>query len=128
MAWSCTRKADELLPKIVFYGELQEEKRFLGGQKKSYEDTLKASLKDFNIKLSPGNKLHRIEQICEAVKDRVKTAKPELKDHHQSPYSQSSHALLATDSLELKLAIKEHTITRDHILLWIKMVFLNSER
>ena len=36
-------------PKKVFYGELQEGKRSQGGQKKLYKDTLKASLKDFDI-------------------------------------------------------------------------------
>ena len=43
---------DERLPKRVFlvtYGELQEGKRSQGGQKKRYKDTLKASLKDFDI-------------------------------------------------------------------------------
>ena len=35
--------------KKVFYGELQEGKRSQGGQKKRYKDTLKASLKDFDI-------------------------------------------------------------------------------
>ena len=40
---------DERLPKKVLYGELQEGKRSQGGQKKRYKDTLKASLKDFNI-------------------------------------------------------------------------------
>ena len=37
------------LPKKVFYGELQEGKCSQGGQKKRYKDTLKASLKDFDI-------------------------------------------------------------------------------
>ena len=50
----CTAKMDwrltsELLLKKVFYGELQEGKRSQDGQKKRYKDTLKASLKDFNI-------------------------------------------------------------------------------
>ena len=40
---------DERLPKKVLYGELQEGKRSQAGQKKRYKDTLKASLKDFNI-------------------------------------------------------------------------------
>ena len=44
-----TRMPDERLPKKVLYGELQEGKRSQGGQKKRYKDTLKASLKDFNI-------------------------------------------------------------------------------
>ena len=42
-----TRMPDERLP--IFYGELQVGKRSHGGQKKRYKDTLKASLKDFNI-------------------------------------------------------------------------------
>ena len=41
--------SDGRLPKKVFYGEIQEGKRSQGGQKKRYKDTLKASLKDFDI-------------------------------------------------------------------------------
>ena len=44
-----TRMPDERLPKKILYGELQVVKRSHGGQKKRYKDTLKASLKDFNI-------------------------------------------------------------------------------
>ena len=40
---------DERLPKKVFYGELHEGTRSQNGQKKHYKDTLKASLKDFDI-------------------------------------------------------------------------------
>ena len=40
---------DERLPKKILYGELQVGKRSHGGQTKRYNDTLKASLKDFNI-------------------------------------------------------------------------------
>ena len=43
------RLPDKRLKKKVFYGELQEGKRNQGGQKKRYKDTLKASLKDFDI-------------------------------------------------------------------------------
>ena len=38
------RMPDERLPKKIFYGELQE-----GGRKRRYKDTLKASLKDFDL-------------------------------------------------------------------------------
>ena len=44
-----TRMPDECLPKKILYGELQVGKRSHGGRKKLYKDTLKASLKDFNI-------------------------------------------------------------------------------
>ena len=44
-----TRMPDERLPKKILYGELQVGKRSHGDQKKRYKDTLKASLKDFNI-------------------------------------------------------------------------------
>ena len=44
-----TRMPDERLPKKILYGEHQVGKRTHGGQKKRYKDTLKVSLKDFNI-------------------------------------------------------------------------------
>ena len=44
-----TRTPDELLPKKILYGEQQVGKRSHDGQKKRYKDTLKASLKNFNI-------------------------------------------------------------------------------
>ena len=43
------RMPNERLPKKVLYGELQEGKRSQDDQKKNYKDTLKASLKDFDI-------------------------------------------------------------------------------
>ena len=43
------RMPNERLPKKILYGELEMDKRYHGGQKKRYKDTLKASLKDFNI-------------------------------------------------------------------------------
>ena len=44
-----SRMPEERLPKKILYGELEMGKRSHGGQKKRYKDTLKASLKDFNI-------------------------------------------------------------------------------
>ena len=40
---------EERLPKKILYGELEMGKCSHGGQKMRYKDTLKASLKDFNI-------------------------------------------------------------------------------
>ena len=129
-----TRMPDERLPKRVLYGELQEGKRLQGCQKKRYKDTLKASLKDFNIPtdMSPGNRLLRIEQSGVAsstkvppnlkqrepvkLKGSVKKGKQEPRDHHQTRQSPNLLALFATDSLELKLAytaINEHTNTHN---------------
>ena len=80
------------------------------------------------FQLSPGNRLFRIEQSGVAsstmvppnlkkresvkLKGSVKKGKQEPKNHHQSQHSPNSHALFATDSLELKLAytaINKHT-------------------
>ena len=44
-----TRLPNERLPKRVYYGELQVGKRSKDGQKKRYKNTLKSSLKDFNM-------------------------------------------------------------------------------
>ena len=49
-----TRMPDERLPKKILYGELQVGKRSHGGQKKWYDDTLKAFFKDFNILTNVG--------------------------------------------------------------------------
>ena len=115
-----TRMPDERLPKKVLYGELQEGKRSQGGQKKRYKDTLKASLKDFNIptesleqaaqdrtkgvasstKVPPNLK----QRESAKLKGSVKKGKQEPRDHHQTQHNPNSLALFATDSLELKLA------------------------
>ena len=84
------------------------------------------------FQLSPGNRLFRIEQSGVAsstkvppnlkkresvkLKGSVKKGKQEPKNHQHSP---NSHALFATDSLELKLAytaINEHTITHKRLI------------
>ena len=44
-----TRMPDSRIPKQLFYGELHQGKRTVGGQRKRYKDSLKASLKEFSI-------------------------------------------------------------------------------
>ena len=55
------RMSDERLSKKVFCGELQEGKRSQGGQKKRYKDTLKASLKDFDIPIGSWEKIVHVQ-------------------------------------------------------------------
>ena len=123
-----TRMPDERLPKKILKGELQVGKSSHGGQKTRNKDTLKASLKDFNIPTESGNRLHRIEQSGKASKRgvlmstkrkesakpsrNVHSGKPELRHHQQSSLPQTALVLSATGSLELRLvssAIFEHT-------------------
>ena len=59
-----TRMPDERLPKKILYGELQVGKRSHGGQKKRYKDTLKASLKDFNIPTVMGTDCTRSYKVA----------------------------------------------------------------
>ena len=81
-----TRMSDKRLPKKVLYEELQELKRSQGGQKKRL-NTLKASLKDFNIPtesweqaakvqtkwrclIDKGAAQFEVKRICEAERKR----------------------------------------------------------
>ena len=90
-------------------------KRSHGGQKKRYKDTLKASLKDFNIPTESWEQMHRTEQSGEASSEEVlvnirqkesakpsrnvHSAKPELSDHQQSCLALTSVVPSATDCL-----------------------------
>ena len=96
---------------------------------------LKPHLRTSIFQLSPGNRLHRVEQSGVAsstkephnwnqresvmLKESVKNGKQEPRINHQARHSPNSHALFPTDSLELKLAysaINEHTITHEHLI------------
>ena len=60
---------DERLPKKVIYGELRVGKRSHGGQKKKrYKDTLKASLKDFDIPTVMGTDCTRSYKVARSHK------------------------------------------------------------
>ena len=93
------RMPDARLPKKVFYGELQEGKRSQGGQKKRYKDTLKASLKDFEIPMGSWEQTAQErskwrglikEQLFMKRRESVKlkgseeSAKPKKMCHHQT--------------------------------------------
>ena len=104
-----TRMPDERLAKKVLYGELQEGKRSQGGQKKRYKDTLKASLKDFNIPtesweqaaqdrtkwrclINKGASQFEAKRICEAErkgKERKARAKGPLSHSAQPEFTRS---------------------------------------
>ena len=114
-----TRMPDERLPKKILYGELQVGKRSHGGQKKRYNDTLKASLKDFNIPTESWKQIaqdctkwrglikrgageYEAKRISEAEQKRAQR-KPELRHRQQSFLPETSLVLSATGSLELRL-------------------------
>ena len=61
------RKTDERLPKKVFYGELQQEKRSQGGHKKRYIDTQKTSLKDFDIPIGSWEQTAQERSKCRGI-------------------------------------------------------------
>ena len=99
---------------------------------------LKPPLRVSIFQLNPGNRRHRIEQSGVAsltkephnlnqresvkLKENIKGGKEEPRIHHQTRHCQNSHALFATDSLELNLAYKainEQTITHEHLIFMI---------
>ena len=86
-----TKMPDEQLPKKVFYGELQVGKRSQSGQKKRYKDTLKAKLQRISIfQLSPGNRLHRIEQssVVSSGKEQISKCEAERRRKERKTKSQ----------------------------------------
>ena len=142
-----TRMPDERLPKKILYGELQVGKRFHGGQKKPYKDTLTASLKDFNIQKESWEQIAQdrtkwrglikrgswwIRSIKESAKPsrNVHSGKPELRHHQQSFLPQTSLVLSATGSLELRLvssAILDHT-NNNTSHSWLGLVIVSNDR
>ena len=122
-----TRMPDGRLPKKILYGELQVGKHSHGGQKR-YKDTLKASLKDFNIPtesweqiaqdrtkwrglIKRGAGKYKAKRISETKQKRAQW-KAKLRHHQQSFLPQTSLVLSATGNLGQRLvssAILEHT-------------------
>ena len=121
---------DERLPKKVFYGELQEGKRSQGGQKKRYKDTLKASLKDFNIPtesweqakqdrtkwrclVNKGAAQFESKIICEAErkrKERKARAKDPPSDSTQSEFT----CFICNRPFRAKISLHGHHRTHNH--------------
>ena len=112
LSWTgnVTRMPGERLLKKVLYREPQEGKRSQGGQKKRYKDTLKASLKDFNIPteslepaaqdrtkwrclINKGDSQFEAKRICEAERKRK-----EMKARANGPTSDSAQSEF-TDAL-----------------------------
>ena len=122
-----TRMPDERLPKKVLYGELQEGKR---GQKKRYKDTLKASLKEFNIPtesweqdaqnrtkwrclINKGASQFEAKKICEAEmkrKERKARAKGPSSDTAQSEFTCS----ICNRQFRAKIGLYSHQRTQKH--------------
>ena len=138
-----TRMPDERLPKKMLYREVQVGKRSHGGQKKRYKDTLKASLKDFNIPTESKEQIaqdrtklrglirqrageYETKRISDAEQKRAQR-KARAK---QSFLPQTSLVLSATGSLELRLvssAILEHT-NNNTSHSWLGLVIISNDR
>ena len=123
-----TRMPDERLPKKILYGELQVGKRSHSGKKKRYKDTLKASLKDFNIPreaweqiaqdrtkwrglIKRGAGEYEAKRISEAEQKRAQR-KARAKASPTELSSSDLSCSICKGSLELRLvssAILEHT-------------------
>ena len=124
-----TGMPEERLSKKVLY-ELEMGKRSHGGQKKRYKDTLKASLKDFNIPSESWKQIaqnrakwqglirrsaseYEVKRIGKAEQRRAqRKAGANLRHHQQSCLALTFVVPSATESLELELvssAILEHT-------------------
>ena len=125
-----TRMPDERLPMKDLYGELQEGKRSQGGQKKRYKDTIKASLKDFNIPtrvlgtgcsgsnkvaflINKGASQFEAKRICEAERKRKKRkarAKGPSSDTAQSEFTCS----ICNRQFRDKIGLYSHQRTHKH--------------
>ena len=121
---------DEWLTKKVIYGKLQEGKRSQGGQKKRYKDTLKTSLKDFNIPtesweqaaqdrtkwrclINKDASQFEAKRICEAErkrKDRKARAKRPLSDSAQSEFTCS----VCNRQFRANIGLYSHQRTHKH--------------
>ena len=125
-----TRMPDEQLPKKVLYEERQEGKRSQGGKKKRYKDTLKASLKDFNIPteswiqapedrtkwrclINKGASQFEGKRICEPEskhKERKARAKGQSSDSAQSECTCS----ICNRQFRAKIGLYSHQRTHKH--------------
>ena len=122
-----TRMPDERLQKKFLYGELQGGKRSQGGQKKLYKDTLKASLKDFNIPaesweqaaqdrtkwrclINKGASQFEAKRICEAERKRK-----EMKARAKGPSSDSAQSeFTCNQQFRAKFGLYSHQRTHKH--------------
>ena len=139
-----TRMPDERLPKKIFYQELHEGNRFQCGHRKRYKDTLKASLKDFNIPtesweqtaqdqtkwcclIRKGAAQYEAKGICEAERKR--------KEHKSSRATESSSESLKSEFTcsicNRQFTAQPSTNTQSNMntcYSGFKMVFLITER
>ena len=115
------------LPKKMLYGELQAGKCSHGGQKKRYNDTLKASLKNFNLPaemweqiaenrakwqglIRKGAGEYEGKRLSNAEQKRAQW-KPEQLHHQQNFLSQISLILSAKKQYRAKIGLISHCRT-----------------
>ena len=125
-----TRMPGVRLSKKVLYGELHEEKRTQGGQKKHYKDTLKASLKDFNIPtesweqaaqdrtkwhclINKGTSQFEAKGICEAERNR-KERKARAKGPSSDPAQSEFTCTICNRQFRAQIGLYGHQRTHKH--------------
>ena len=108
------RMPDERLPKKFFYGELQDGKRSQGGQKKRYKDTLKTSLKDFDIPIGSWNRLHKSDQSGEGAALYVWSGK-------KAQRAQSQYQWALADSMALTCSTCNRQFS--HLKSWFESLY-----
>jgi len=100
------RMPDERIPKQLLYGELSEGRRSVGGQKKRFKDTLKASLKSFDIDTTTWDKVaedrptwrNLIHKGCQSYEER-RTAEAKQKRELRKSRAASTATADVDDSL-----------------------------
>ena len=123
---------DERLPKNPFYEELQDRKCSQGGQTKCYKDTLKASLRDFNIPtelweqaaqdrtnwqclINKGAAQYEAKRICEAERT-CKEQKARAKESSADSITTKLKCAICNRQFRARIGLNSHqrTITTTH--------------
>ena len=107
--WPCYKTSK------VFYRELQEGKRSQGGQKKRYKDTLKASLKDFDIPMGSWSAQERSGAALYEKKNRICDAERKRRERNRPPAdSMTMTCSTCNGQFRARIGLVSHQNTHQH--------------